>query len=313
LNETRPQVCGRLRSLVRVTLDQQTLDQPLVLDGGLSNVLADAGHDLSGRLWSARLLLDEPDAIAAAHMAYFKAGAQVAITASYQVTYDGFAEHGLDRDQTTAALRRSVELARRAAELMDVDRPLWIAGSVGPYGAMLADGSEYRGRYGLSVEQLVQFHRPRIEVLAEAGVDVLAMETIPDIDEAVALVRLAAEIGVPAWLSYTVSGSATRAGQPLDEAFAVAAESTVIAAGVNCCLADDAGRAISVAASVTGKPIVVYPNSGQVWDAAARSWTGRPTFDPTRVHDWISDGARLIGGCCQVGPDQISTLTTLIG
>ncbi|MBP2326073.1 homocysteine S-methyltransferase [Kibdelosporangium banguiense] len=290
------------------------LDHPLVLDGGLSNVLTDAGHDLSGRLWSAGLLLDEPEAIAAAHLAYFRAGARVAITASYQVTYEGFAAHGVDSDQTTLALRRSIELARQAAEQAEVDHPLWIAGSVGPYGAMLADGSEYRGRYGLSVEQLVRFHRPRIEVLAEAGADVLAVETIPDVDEAEAVVRVLDEIGVPAWLSYSVSGPATRSGQPLDLAFALAAESdAVIAAGVNCCAVDDAGPAVRVAASVTGKPVVVYPNNGQAWDAAARKWTGEPTFDPGRTNDWIADGARLVGGCCQVGPDQIGALAAMIG
>lgn len=149
---------------------------PLVLDGGMSNELEAQGHDLSGALWSARLLRDSPEAIRAVHRAYYAAGAQVAITASYQATYVGFARLGISRAETTALLQRSVALAREAAAGTG-----WVAASVGPYGAMLADGSEYRGDYGLTVAELTRFHRPRLEALAEAAPDVFAVETIPDL------------------------------------------------------------------------------------------------------------------------------------
>ncbi|MEU6081574.1 homocysteine S-methyltransferase [Streptomyces sp. NPDC047108] len=279
---------------------------PVVLDGGLSNQLADQGCDLSDALWSARLLADAPTQIEAAHTAYAAAGARVLITASYQATYEGFARRGLGRAETSALLRRSVALARHAAAGRD---DLWIAASVGPYGAMLADGSEYRGRYGLGVRELERFHRPRIEALCEAGPDVLALETVPDADEAEALLRAAEGTGVPVWLSYTVRGTATRAGQPLAEALAlVAGHPQVVAAGVNCCAPDDADRAVEIAAEVTGKPVVVYPNSGEVWDADARGWRGGTAYDPARAADWRDAGARLIGGCCRVGPDLIAAV-----
>ncbi|MGW0734017.1 homocysteine S-methyltransferase [Streptomyces sp. NPDC002851] len=299
------------------TLPQAVAEGPVVLDGGMSNQLEADGHDLSDALWSARLLADRPEAVTAAHLAYYEAGASVAITASYQATYEGFAPRGFDAARTTELLGLSVELAREAARrahAAGVRRPLWVAASAGPYGAMLADGSEYRGRYGLSVAALERFHRPRLEALAAAGPDALALETVPDVDEARALLRAVRGLGVPAWLSYTVEGGRTRAGQPLSEAFAVAAESDeVFAVGVNCCAPEDADAAVELAARITGKPVVVYPNSGERWDARARAFRGPATFDGARVRDWVASGARLVGGCCRVGPAGIARLASLTG
>ncbi|GAA1171165.1 homocysteine S-methyltransferase [Streptomyces hebeiensis] len=289
----------------------------VVLDGGLSNQLASAGHDLSDDLWSARLLAEQPEAIVEAHLGYYEAGASVAITASYQATFEGFARHGIGRGRAAELLALSVESAREAARRAAAESlpgPRWVAASVGPYGAMLADGSEYRGRYGLSVAELAAFHRPRLEVLAAAGPDVLALETVPDTDEARALLRAVRGLGVPAWLSYSVAGDRTRAGQPLAEAFALAAEAEeVIAVGVNCCAPEDVDHAVGIAARVTGKPVVVYPNSGETWDAEARAWRGDPSFAPELAGRWERSGARLIGGCCRVGPATIRSVARRLG
>ncbi|MFI6158000.1 homocysteine S-methyltransferase [Kitasatospora sp. NPDC051170] len=286
---------------------------PLVLDGGMSNQLAAAGHDLSDELWSARLLSDAPEAVVAAHRAYFEAGADVAITASYQAGFEGFARRGIGHTEAAHLMASSVDLAREAARALPGGRRRFVAASVGPYGAVLADGSEYRGRYGLSVAELAAFHRPRLEVLAAARPDVLALETIPDTDEARALLGLVRGLEVPAWLSYSVTGGRTRAGQPLEEAFALAAEvDEVLAVGVNCCTPEDADRAVALAAEVTGKPVVVYPNSGEEWDAGRRGWHGEPTFRSARVDGWLADGARLVGGCCRVGTDGIAALAAAV-
>ncbi|MEW2448159.1 homocysteine S-methyltransferase [Streptomyces parvulus] len=283
--------------------------RPLVLDGGLSNQLEAAGYDLSDELWSARLLAEAPGAITEAHRAYFEAGADVAITASYQATFEVFARRGVDRERAAELMALSVELAREAARGARTDRPLWVAASAGPYGAMLADGSEYRGRYGLTRDELERFHRPRLEVLAAARPDVLALETVPDADEAAALLRAVRGLGVPAWLSFTVAAGRTRAGQPLEEAFAHAADADeVVAVGVNCCAPEDVPGAVETAARVTGKPVVAYPNSGETWDAGTRSWRGRSSFAPERVRSWRASGARLIGGCCRVGPGTIASV-----
>ena len=284
----------------------------LVLDGGLSNQLGAAGHDLSDELWSARLLADQPEAITEAHLAYYEAGADVAITSSYQATFEGFAKRGIKHDRAAELIALSVELAIDAAVeagRRGIERPLYVAASVGPYGAMLADGSEYRGRYGLSVAELEAFHRPRLEVLDTVGPDVLAFETIPDTDEAEALLRAARGLRTPAWLSYSIAGDRTRAGQPLEEAFALAAEADeIIAVGVNCSAPEDVEGAVEIAARVTGKPVVVYPNSGETWDANARAWTGSSTFTTEQVEGWRASGARLIGGCCRVGPKAITSI-----
>ncbi|MFE2048472.1 homocysteine S-methyltransferase [Streptomyces sp. NPDC059459] len=287
--------------------------RPLVLDGGMSNQLEAAGHDLSDDLWSARLLAEDPGAIVDAHLAYFEAGADVAITAGYQATFEGFARRGIGPERAAELLALSVESARAAARRARADRPLWVAASVGPYGAMLADGSEYRGRYGIGVAELERFHRPRLEALAAARPDVFALETVPDTAEAEALLRAVRGLGVPAWLSYTVAGDRTRAGQPLEEAFALAADAAeVVAVGVNCCAPEDVPGAVETAARVTGKSVVVYPNSGEAWNAEKRSWEGRSSFDAGQVRRWRAAGARLIGGCCRVGPRSIRSVAAAL-
>lgn len=241
------------------------------------------------------------------HAAYFRAGATIATTASYQASFEGFAARGFDRRETAGLLRRSVALARAARDDAGVDG-LLVAASIGPYGAALADGSEYRGRYGLSVAALARWHRPRLELLAAAGADVLACETVPDVDEAQALVDSVRAVGVPAWLSYTIDGDHTRAGQPLAEAFSVAAGvDEIVAIGVNCCAPEDVLPAIARAAA-TGKPVIVYPNSGERWDALRRKWIGPSRFDASLAAQWIAAGARIVGGCCRVGPGDIAAI-----
>jgi homocysteine S-methyltransferase len=285
----------------------------LVSDGGLATELEARGHDLSDPLWSARLLLEDPAEIRATHRAFYRAGARVATTASYQASFAGLAARGIDRAAAEALLRRSVRLARQA-RTETVGDAGWVAASVGPYGAALADGSEYHGHYGPGQAELAEWHRPRLEALAAAGPDVLACETVPDADEGAALAAALAGIGVPAWLSYTVRGARTRAGQPLDEAFGVAADvPEIIAVGVNCCDPADVAPAIAIARRVTGKPVICYPNSGEGWDPRWGNWTASPTFAAGAAADWVAGGARVVGGCCRVGPAAIAELTRVLG
>jgi S-methylmethionine-dependent homocysteine/selenocysteine methylase len=295
------------------TLGEALTGGPVVLDGGVATELERRGHDLSGALWSARLLRDDPAAIEAVHAAYAGAGAQVVTTASYQATFEGFARAGLDAGTTERLLRSSVELARRGAP------DAWVAGSVGPFGALLADGSEYTGGYAtdLGVAGLRRFHRRRMQVLAEAGVDVLACETVPAAAEAEALVAEAQSLGVPIWLSLTTvvddDGVArTRRGEPAADVFAMAAGvEEVLAVGVNCTYPSGVPAAVTTAAA-SGKPVVVYPNSGEGWDASGRRWTGEVMRATDDVPRWVAAGARLVGGCCRIGPDQIREIAAAL-
>lgn len=294
-------------------------DGVVILDGGLATQLDAQGNDLSDRLWSARLLVEAPEEIVRAHLAYFRAGARVATTASYQATFEGFAARGIDREGAARLIARSVELAaearsRHIAESPRDPGPLLVAASVGPFGAMLADGSEYRGRYGRSVADLRDFHRDRMAVLAATDADLLACETIPELEEAVALVGLLDELGeVPAWLSFSCSdGGHLRSGVPIEEAVAVADGSPrVVAVGVNCTAPEHAEELLRRAAAVTSKPLLVYPNSGEGWDPRTRAWTARSDggdgrVDPPTARRWVAAGAAIVGGCCRVTPDQIA-------
>ncbi|MGY1643674.1 homocysteine S-methyltransferase [Geodermatophilus sp. SYSU D00703] len=279
---------------------------PVVLDGGLATQLEAQGHDLSSALWSARLLRDDPEAVVAAHAAFAVAGARVATTASYQASVDGFAATGVDAAEARRLITSSVELARRGAP------ESWLAGSVGPYGAVLADGSEYTGAYcaRLSVAELRAFHRPRMELLADAGADVLACETVPAAAEAEAL-------GVPVWLSLTttVDGDGvvrTRRGERAEAVFALAAGvAAVVAVGVNCTAPSAVGPSLAAAAPA-GKPLVAYPNSGEGWDAGARRWTGPGGVSADEVPAWVAAGARLVGGCCRVRPEDVARIAAAL-
>lgn len=278
----------------------------VVLDGGLGTRLEERGADVTSELWSARVLADEPDRVLDVHRDYFAVGADVAITASYQVTYEGCARAGFDARATTELLRRSVDLARRARD--EAGRG-WIAASVGPYGAMLADGSEYRGDLGLRVDELRAWHRERIRVLASAGADLVAVETMPSLVEVAAVLAEIDGTGTPAWISVTPLDGRLRSGEPIAEAFALAdGIDEVIAVGVNCCAPGEVLGAIEAARAVTAKPIVVYPNSGETWDAAARRWRGSAAFPVDLVRSWRAAGAALIGGCCRTGPSQITAI-----
>jgi len=284
----------------------------LVLDGGLGTLLERHGLDLTSPLWSARLLLDDPDRIRAAHLEFYEAGADIAISSSYQVSYEGMLRLGIDQDGTDRLLALSVALARKAAEMAGGNRERWVAASVGPYGAMLADGSEYRGDYGLSVAELREWHAPRLRALAAASPDVIAVETIPSLAEIEAIVAELDGSGLDAWISVTVATGTLRSGESLREAFALAASiDEVVAVGINCSDPLEVTGAIDAARAVTDVPLIVYPNSGEQWDAKNRRWLGNAGFPARLVQEWASAGAAIVGGCCRVGPEEIRVISDL--
>jgi homocysteine S-methyltransferase len=296
---------------------KQIRPNAMILDGGLATELQARGCDISGALWSARVLRTAPEIIEQLHYDFYAAGADCATTASYQASYEGFAGIGLDDTETTRLLRLSVELARSARSRYQRDYPedqreLFVAASVGPYGAILHDGSEYRGDYGLSAAQLVAFHARRFDVLASAGADFLACETIPVLEEARAYVELLSRHpSARAWLTFTSpDGVHTSHGEPLVEcARLIDPIPNVFAVGVNCVKPEVVGDAIRALASGTGKPILVYPNSGECWEAGSQSWHGMPGNSIAALApEWLLAGAHHIGGCCRVGPGEIARL-----
>ncbi|MCU0646838.1 MAG: homocysteine S-methyltransferase [Gemmatimonadaceae bacterium] len=293
---------------------------PIVLDGGLATELAKRGFDLSDALWSARLLADAPEAIEAVHRSYFEAGANIAITASYQASFEGFAAYGYSHDDTVRLLHTSVALARAARESVNSadgvpTRDRWVAASVGPYGATLHDGSEYRGDYAVDEDALVDFHRPRIAALLDAGPDLLACETMPCLLEARALLRVLREHpDARAWMTFTCrDGASTSAGDAIIECARVLdAAPHVVAMGINCVDPALVTSLVRTMATATDKPIVVYPNSGEVWNAAAHCWEGTATRFTAYLDEWMDAGASWIGGCCRTTPEDIRVVRAVV-
>lgn len=285
----------------------------LVLDGGLATELETRGADLDHFLWSARMLAEAPELICEVHQDYLAAGADVIATATYQASLDGFQRAGFGPEQGEALMRSSVDLAERARERFwsvsehRVGRlPPLIAASIGPYGACLHDGSEYHGNYAIGRQALRDFHRPRMDLLLETQADLFAFETIPSLLEAEVLIELMEEYpGRQAWLSFSCrDGRHVSHGEAFADCAALADGSEqIVAVGINCTPPQHiSGLLESVSGLLT--PLVVYPNSGEHWISKDNRWAGQEcgTFP---VRDWYKRGARLFGGCCRTGPDDI--------
>lgn len=304
----------------------QLLDeQPIaVVDGAMATELEKRGVDTSNELWSASALLHQRQAIYDVHMSYLKAGANIAITDTYQANPAAFAAMGIDEDGFRTLIAGAVWAAKRACEDWKGQHPgnptPLVAGSVGPYGAYLADGSEYTGDYRLTEQQYDDFHRTRMQALAQSGVDLFAFETMPNIGEVQALTNLLRDEfqGMTGWVSFSLSENGDLAdGTSLEKAVAIIEGNPQIAAiGVNCVPMDRVLPAIRNIGKATDKPIIIYPNNGDIYDPKTKTWTKGPCSSNTAftklVPQWIDAGARLIGGCCRTMPEDIRAIARAV-
>jgi homocysteine S-methyltransferase len=297
----------------------------LVLDGGLATELEAYGFELGDELWSARLLMDNPEAVGRVHLDYLAAGADCIITASYQATIPGFMGRGLSEAEAVALLERSVQVALEARDAFWAEpanrqnrlRPL-VAASIGPYGAALADGSEYTGDYDLDEAGLLAFHRRRWQILAATKADILACETIPSFPEARVLAHLLAETpGRMAWFSFSCRDREHISdGTPLADCLAPLNDLEQVAAvGINCTPPRFIPGLLAIARQATDKPLIVYPNSGETYDARNNRWLGQsaPAEFGTYSREWRKAGATLIGGCCRTRPGHIRQIRDRMG
>ena len=277
-----------------------------IIDGGLSTVLEEMGERPGGLLWTAAALVDRPALLTEAHRRYVEAGADVVITSSYQASVKGLVSAGLDPAEARTALASTTHLARASGASI-------VAASVGPFGACLADGSEYRGVYTADWNEVRAFHRERLEVLVDSGPDVFAIETMPGAVEAQIVVEELRNLtDLPAWVTFTCNGpSTTCTGDALGAAVAAVAPAAS-AVGVNCTHPSLVTSLLRQAAEVTDLPLVAYPNHGAQWDADAKCWIGTAdgTDLPTHLDEWLAAGARLVGGCCGVGTKGIATIAS---
>ncbi|MDT0169684.1 homocysteine S-methyltransferase [Pseudarthrobacter sp. BRE9] len=293
----------------------------LVSDGALATELEARGCNLDDPLWSAKVLLEQPGLIRDVHRDYFAAGANIATTASYQATPQGFAARGISEQEALDLVALSVQLAAEARQEHLAQHPgagpLLVAGSVGPYGAYLADGSEYRGGYVLSGAEFREFHAPRITPLVNAGVDLLAFETLPSFAEAETLLALSREHGVDTWFSFSLrDGGHISDGTPLaDVARLLDGQPHVAAVGVNCVPLHLVTPALAALRLHTDKPLVAYPNSGETYDPGTKTWSqdlagvaGAPASLGSGGPEWRTLGARIVGGCCRTTPRDIAGL-----
>ncbi|MCP8968115.1 homocysteine S-methyltransferase [Ectobacillus ponti] len=293
----------------------------LILDGAMATELESHGCELNDSLWSAKVLMENPDIIRRVHMDYFEAGADCAITASYQATVEGYMKKGLTEAEAVHLIGESVRIAVEARDAFweqagapaDRPKPL-VAASVGPYGAFLADGSEYRGDYSLTEDELVAFHRDRIKILIEAGADILACETIPCLMEAKAIIRVLQELpGVYAWITFSAKDALhISSGERIADCAAwLDGEEQVAAVGINCTPPRYISPLIQEIKSRTAKPIIVYPNSGEAYDAESKTWgAGTEADNSFNARSWYQAGASLIGGCCRTAPEDIEGIAS---
>ena len=279
------------------------------LDGGLSTALENNGNKLTTSLWTGELIKSNPAEITKAHLDFINAGAQIIITSSYQLSYSGCGARGWSEQETDQALITSTQLAKDAVN--QSGKAVKVAASVGPYGASLADGSEYKGNYGVTQPVLKDFHSRRLELLISTSPDYLALETIPDTFEVEVLLELLADCPTPFWISYSCKqGNQTNAGQSFQAAVDLAKEA--MAVGINCTRPELITNLLRSASS--SKPFIVYPNSGRVWDAKNKVWTGSGSagFSDQLINEWLGAGAQIIGGCCGIGASEINEISIRI-
>jgi homocysteine S-methyltransferase len=289
----------------------------LVLDGGLATELEARGHDLNDELWSASLLIDDIGSIRRLHEDYLAAGADCIISASYQGTIPGFMKHGLSQAEAEDLIRLSVTIALEARDAFwklpknrfGRIKPI-VAASVGPYGAYLADGSEYTGEYDLNQAELMNFHRPRWQILAGTQADIMACETIPSFTEAMALSKLLENTADRvAWFSFCCRDFRRISdGTLLADCLAHLDQiEQITAVGINCTAPRFIPSLVAEARSATQKPILVYPNSGETYDIEHKRWLGETDSQDfaAAALSWCAAGASLIGGCCRTGPEHI--------
>lgn len=295
-----------------IPITQSGLSFIHVLDGGLATELERRGFDISGPLWSARVLDDAPEAIQQVHLDYLRAGAECISTASYQVSAMGYAETGRPRGDAALTLRQSVDLAQAARDeyQRESDRPVLIAVSLGPYGAALHNGAEFHGRYQIGTDELTEFHAERLAIAAETSADLVALETIPSLEEARAILAALRRFpSISAWLSFTCRDAehVAHGEQLADCAALLQSAPQVIAVGINCTHPKFVASLIGATKGATSKPIFVYPNSGEIWDAGTRRWTGlsSPSNYGELAAGWFAAGAQAVGGCCRTTPAHI--------
>ncbi|MCH9695402.1 MAG: homocysteine S-methyltransferase [Gammaproteobacteria bacterium] len=289
--------------------------KPVLLDGGLATQLESQGCDLDNNLWSAALLSENPEEILTAHDAYLVAGAEVLATASYQASTAGFRQYGIGTRDADRLMRLSVDLAVAASQ-KNASEAL-VAASLGPYGAMLHDGSEYHGNYGVGATAVRNYHAPRIALFDATAADVLAFETIPSRGEAQVLADLLRDVQTPAWISFSCKDeSHISDGTPLrDVASLFSQHPTVKAVGINCTAPQFAPRLVeTIRKSAPDKYAMAYPNSGESYNADSNSWSGTvtPLDCAAAAREWIAAGAHVIGGCCRMGPGHIRAMCAVL-
>lgn len=297
-------------------------DGPVVLDGAMGTELDARGVDTRHSLWSALALLAEPDAVAAVHRDYLAAGARVLTTASYQASVPAFETAGMSSEDARLAVAASARLALDAAEDWERRYPgdrVTVAGGIGPYGAYLADGSEYTGDYHPTEAELAAVHRPRLEALAGEGLTDFALETMPRLDEAVAVAAWMREAvpGARCWVSFQVrpDGAHLADGTPLAEAAAWAeGEDVVLAVGLNCVAPEVVAPALEVLRSATSKPLVAYPNSGDAYDPVTKTWVEASAHErfTASADSWLDSRVGLLGGCCRTTPADTRALSAVV-
>lgn len=292
----------------------------VILDGALGTELENRGCDLNDKLWSSKVLMENPEIIKEIHKDYFAVGADCAISATYQATIEGFIDKGMTKEEAILLMKKAVQIAIDArdefwSENQSINRPKpFVAAAVGPYGAYLVDGSEFKGGYKVTENELVEFHRERIKILIETGAEMLACETIPCLSEAKELVKVLKEFpNTYAWIAFSAKDELHISnGETIAECAAfLDKQEQITAIGINCTAPKYVYSLIKEIKNNTSKPIIVYPNSGEVYDVTSKTWDEQCSVSNfgEDAKEWYKSGAAIIGGCCRTKPSDIAEIT----
>ena len=281
-----------------------------LLDGSLSYPLENKGINLNTRLWTAQLLIDDPHILSEIHSNYVKCGVDYISTSSYQLSHDSLSQLEYSKKEIYLIFKRSVDLAKKAVEKKEIE----IVGSFGPFGTLLADGSEYTGNYKYDDFTIKNYHKKNFEIINYQKLDIILYETIPSLKEIIIISDVIKYSHKKFWISMTCNKNLKlRDNSSLKEACKILSElQNISVIGVNCIDPLITSDIIKKLKDYSSKKILIYPNSGEKYNSYTKKWDGESSINNKLIQDWISLSPDIIGGCCRVGYDKISKMRNVI-
>ena len=281
-----------------------------LLDGSMSFPMEQLGYNLKNKLWTGKALINNPDLIKDIHKGYIDAGADFISTSTYQISFDRLKNMGYQSEEIKKIFQKSVDIVKDAIEESKLKKEIKIVGSFGPYASYDPEASEYIGEYDSTDIEIKKFHLNNIRIIEETDLDIILYETIPCLREIKILSEALSHSTKEIWISITCNEEMEfRDGSSFKDACEIISKiEKITTMGINCFSPLLVKKAIDLLKKYSNKKILIYPNSGEIYNPKERFWTGNNEFNNSMIKNWLSLYPDIIGGCCRIGYDDIKKM-----